>query len=413
MSISIKTEEYLLYAIALSGVVLQLIGWYWKYRSNQSEYIAHRLQRIAMLIDAYNDKKDKHDFEISHMIGEASSWVHRKAKQKSEIFKVTDKNITHILKAMKGNPKIYKFQKQIYDSSLKELIPNEILVQLKDFSDKEFAQVKSFIEAIENKIGKNQTENYIKIILKYANILESLKSIKNKGFREEDEYLRCLSDMIGDDSITKNKKNILKFSQMPYQEKRLFTVWLQRLLQKNILGEKKNVTIKSEAAEYDLPEHVVGSKKLFYMIQQNAYWNHHLFDYSFRYNLRIFFMIVSVIVFVLLLSFPFLLNDASYSFARIGLIFLSFILSYEILDKALVWRSSSKIMLAIDNQLNSANPNSEDIVMLIYSHYSVSKVVTPSIPDKIYQNKRDSLNLGWSERINKFKKAYENSEIEI
>jgi len=405
MCSSIKAEGYILYAIALSGLILQLFVWYLKYCRNQSDFIAHRLQRIAMLIDAYNDKKEKHDFEISHMIGEASSWVHKKAKQKSEPFKITDKNIMLIFKIIGS---------QISNKSGKEEIPRKLFVQFKNILDKEYVEQNLFLEDLKKKFGKQLIEDYIETILKYTNLLESLKSIKNKGFRSEDDFIRYIGNMISEDCIKKNKEKILKYLQMPYQEKSLYLIKFQerqKLFKKKYFGEKETVTIKSESAEYDLPAHVIGSKKLFYMVQQNAYWNHHLFNDSFKYNLRLFFTISLFIVFVLFYSFPFLINDLSYSFVRIGLFLLSFIFSYEILDKALIWRSSSKAMLAIDNQLNSANPNCEDLVMLIYSHYCVSKVVTPAIPDKIYLNKKNSLNLGWSERINNFKKTFEKDEF--
>ncbi len=143
------------------------------------------------------------------------------------------------------------------------------------------------------------------------------------------------------------------------------------------------------------------------MVQENSYWNHHLFDACYKKGLMYFFIVFTFIVTSILLSLPVLDKHIGFTFARICLVLLSSLVGYEILDKSLTWRSSSKTMLSIDNQLNFTDPSYEDIVMLIFSHYSVVNVMTPPIADEIYIENKDKLNMGWSKRINKYKSIFE------
>lgn len=331
MGLSVISKSYTLYAIALIGVVSEFAAWYFKFQSKQNESLAHNLQRITMLIEAYGQGSDTHNFDISHLIGEASKRVHNRAKEKASIFRLTKQSLKHLKNTR---------------------VPDKIL--------------------------------------------EALKQLRNQGFRKENDFMSAVEEKIGKEQADTYKKSLVQYAKKPYQNTGVIWLWLQKKLE----DRKKKL---NEGANYNFPKDVKGAKKLCYMMQENAYWNHHLYENCSQHGFRKFFGILGIIIFLLLLIIPILSADINYSIPRIGLIVLSFVMVYENLDRALIWRSSSKMMLAIDNHLQHVNSKTEDIVedfvMLMYSNYNITKLITPTIPNSLYKAHKEKLNIGWAERI--------------
>ncbi len=62
-------ESYFLYAAALLGVAAEFIAWQFKHEGKQREFLGHRVQRMAMIVDAYGEGTEVYGVEYSNLIG--------------------------------------------------------------------------------------------------------------------------------------------------------------------------------------------------------------------------------------------------------------------------------------------------------------------------------------------------------
>lgn len=165
---------------------------------------------------------------------------------------------------------------------------------------------------------------------------------------------------------------------------------------------KSKYAIRSnESANYNVPETLHGVQKLKGMIQENAYWNHHLYEASSQVSWIRFFAFLATVLIGILFSIVIQANSSPSAVKIVlglALVFLSFVRIWDELDNALIWQKSSKEMLAIDSSINNLNGSSDKDIMLLFSEYNVTKVKTPPVSDALYNRHAQKLNDGWSSR---------------
>jgi len=146
---------------------------------------------------------------------------------------------------------------------------------------------------------------------------------------------------------------------------------------------KAKMDKKDDSTEYNPPSATTGLTKLKFMIQENAYWNHHLFEICSRKGWMKFYLFLGAVITAILLSMTVtsgITSDPNYSVPRLALIFLSFLRIWEELEKVLIWQGSSQTMFSIDSSLNSFEESDAESAMLIFSEYNIAKAKTSTIP---------------------------------
>ena len=169
---------------------------------------------------------------------------------------------------------------------------------------------------------------------------------------------------------------------------------------KRVLKIKEEQNIELISSAYNIkntssPEHILLS-----MIQENAFWNHHLFRYSFILLSLNLFVATLFIGSLSLFLIPIIVTDPDYSLPRLGFTVLSFTIIYEIIELALNYRKASVEMLELDNEISR---HSQDIgmheVLRIFSKYNSIQNMNLHILKNIYLKNKDRLNNAWAERV--------------
>lgn len=158
--------------------------------------------------------------------------------------------------------------------------------------------------------------------------------------------------------------------------------------------EKKNVdadyeTGKTESCDYTLLK----------MIQENSFWNKHLYQASYERRIKIFYMLMFLFVFSVLLSIPFIKLDYNFTLIRIFLGIMSLSIIYEVIENTLVFKRSAQQMAHVDSEISRINDLSKQQLMEIFSKYININFITPDIPNGIYLDNKDRLNKSWHQRV--------------
>ena len=150
------------------------------------------------------------------------------------------------------------------------------------------------------------------------------------------------------------------------------------------------------AAQYSIDSN--NSNKLLGMIQENCFWNHHLFKYCYKNSIIKIIIWVLIIVFSILFSIGVNMVDKNYYFHRTLLLFLTANLLWNEVDKVWAWYNASKAMLSIDNSISRQKNQSEDFTIHTFAYYTFTKSITPLIDNKTYEKNQLKLNHGWEVR---------------
>ncbi len=169
--------------------------------------------------------------------------------------------------------------------------------------------------------------------------------------------------------------------------------WVERWLH-------QNESISS--SEYCYSSSDNSEKMLILMIQENSFFNSHLYFSAYKksiFNVFLFSIPILIFFFVLIPSFLSLQYDLLLIF-KLLLAGLSAIQLWDEIEKAFIWKISATKMLEIDNQINALDEISPDSLLFVFAKYNMIKISTPPIPQKIYTKMKDRLNEGWSTRQN-------------
>ena len=158
-----------------------------------------------------------------------------------------------------------------------------------------------------------------------------------------------------------------------------------------------------ESSHYLAPEQA--PNRLIWMVQENSFWNTHLFRYSYQKSL-IRIIIIFILTMVAFLCSIALLSkyggiiDVNFLFPRTILLILTANFLWNELDKVVLWYSASENMLEIDNSVARQKDFSQDYGLHIFAYYNVIKTIAPPIEEKLYKKHEAKINLAWSARFN-------------
>jgi len=161
---------------------------------------------------------------------------------------------------------------------------------------------------------------------------------------------------------------------------------------------------KKKSNSYNLKDNSSSESILLSIIQENAFWNHHLYNYSFQYfgiRLLLAGFLISVLA---LLSVPLISSDPNYYVLRLLLIIPSFIIVYEQIEMALNYRKASIEMLELDNEISRLSKGIDSSVVLnLFTKYILILNMKLIPPKYIYEENENVLNKAWEIRVQNYK----------
>ena len=155
-----------------------------------------------------------------------------------------------------------------------------------------------------------------------------------------------------------------------------------------------------EDPAYFTATETTGYGRLAGMIQESAFFSRHLYSLSGRHSLLGFIMVFAASV-AMLLILPSVTNRTwSIAVAQIACTLLMFLVSYDLLGRALAYTRASGALARIDDRLdNLGTPSfSEHDLILIWGDYNAAVQEAPLISTPIYEKHKDRLNRLYAER---------------
>lgn len=141
------------------------------------------------------------------------------------------------------------------------------------------------------------------------------------------------------------------------------------------------------------------SQQLLKMIQENAYWNAHLYNFAHK-KTKTKVIVSSVIISLLaIVLIPSIKLDQDYTVIRLVFTVMSFGIVYEVIETMFKFKKSSKQMNELDHKISRLNNLDKHELLNIFSSYHFVISTTDPIPNSIYTSNKDMLNSTWQERI--------------
>lgn len=141
------------------------------------------------------------------------------------------------------------------------------------------------------------------------------------------------------------------------------------------------------------------NQKLLRMIQENAFWNGHLYYFAYKDAKRKIIFMVAVISILALVLIPNVKLDQDYTLIRLVFTVLSFGVVYEFVETMFKFQTSSKQMTELDHKISRLNTIEEQELLNIFSSYHNVISTTSPIPSNVYASNKNMLNATWRERI--------------
>ncbi len=140
-------------------------------------------------------------------------YVNRRANiREGTIYELTDPALRELAK--EGLPGFRLTTRAFFD--LQEAgIPPDLLIVLQELKDLLYVSRQSFIRALENTIGPEQTRWYQETIVAHttADLLARLRALRGQKFHTKDEFLKALEATIGQERTLQYQKTIINYAQ--------------------------------------------------------------------------------------------------------------------------------------------------------------------------------------------------------
>lgn len=159
----------------------------------------------------------------------------------------------------------------------------------------------------------------------------------------------------------------------------------------------RRVAATFDDAHYYASDAPPGLERLREQMRESAFWSRCLYASAAKFTLIIAAVLI-VLVVVALLVVAGSDSEVGLVVARIGVVFLSFLVASDVLTHALAWFEAASKSREI--YLLLASPLTETAqAIAIFSDYSVATAGTPPIPTCFYNRSRDDIEQAWHAAI--------------
>lgn len=160
---------------------------------------------------------------------------------------------------------------------------------------------------------------------------------------------------------------------------------------------------KWEDAEYFVANEERGYERFAAILQESSFYSKHLYDSSAR-QVWTWFIVVSVVSVLALLALPSVSNQQwVLTIAQVVSLILMFLVSADLLGRAMAFTGASNTIAKIDERLEGHNlPDfDEHDLIFIWGDYNAAVQNTPLIPTNVYEKQKDKLSELFARRINR------------
>jgi hypothetical protein len=138
-----------------------------------------------------------------------------------------------------------------------------------------------------------------------------------------------------------------------------------------------------------------GPARLRAAMQESAFWSRHLYGAAAKaagFGAGVLLVLVVVALLVVIGTNS---ASASVAVARIGALFLSFLVFSDIATQALAWFDAAAKSNDVYLRLQAEDLSDEAAAMAVFGDYSVATATTPPIPTFLYKRRHDHIERAW------------------
>jgi len=150
-----------------------------------------------------------------------------------------------------------------------------------------------------------------------------------------------------------------------------------------------------ENAHYYSSEEPAGPARLRAAMRESAFWSGHLYGAAANAAGIVAGVLLVLVLAALLAVIGTNSASASVAVARIGALFLSFLVFSDIATQALAWSDAATKSKDVYLRLQAEDLRDQSAALAVFSDYSVATATTPPIPTFLYQRHYEHIERAW------------------
>jgi hypothetical protein len=139
-----------------------------------------------------------------------------------------------------------------------------------------------------------------------------------------------------------------------------------------------------------------GLARLSSEMQESAFWSRRLYALAWQLSLVMALALLALVIVALLIVIGAGSSNASLQVARVGVIFLSFLVFSDLLTQAIAWWDASQKSEEVYRRLDSGLSETAT-ALAVFGDYSVATARTPPIPTVVYRLESPRIERAWGE----------------
>jgi hypothetical protein len=152
---------------------------------------------------------------------------------------------------------------------------------------------------------------------------------------------------------------------------------------------------KFEDPNYYSSVEPAGNSRLRAHMRESAFWSRDLYGVAAQWAL-----VASIALFVVVVAALFVVigigsENTTLQVARIGVLFLSFLVFSDVLTQALAWRDAAAKADGVYRRLEGSTLDDPGAALAVFGDYSVATATTPPIPSFIYAVRKRRIDRAW------------------
>jgi hypothetical protein len=157
----------------------------------------------------------------------------------------------------------------------------------------------------------------------------------------------------------------------------------------------KKTAHKFEDPNYYATNEAPGPERFRAELQESAFWSRELYGAAATVGYVVAAVLLVLVVGALFIAAGTAPADVSLVVARIGVLFLSFLVFSDVLTQALAWTDASRKSDAVYRRLEGETLEDEGRALAVFGDYCVATATTPPIPTLMYRRHHDRVDAAW------------------
>lgn len=142
-----------------------------------------------------------------------------------------------------------------------------------------------------------------------------------------------------------------------------------------------------------------GPESLRAALQESAFWSAHLYGKAkFAPAVKAIALGIAAVAALLIVALD---GDqkATVTVARMVVVLFGFLIATDLIDEALEFHTAGEAAREIQKRLDTVDMSSLATALEVFSDYALATATAPPIPDRIWEEEKDTLEALWEERV--------------